>query len=130
MEKAFAKYHGNYEHIIGGWMAYGVTALNGGPWTDYWNSDVDVETIWSDIKTHDDDWDIVTAGSQFCGSDSETNPNGVACGHAYTILHTYTLSGGDNDGQRLLKIRNPWGSEKYSSNWSDSDDRWTDEYRT
>lgn len=34
MEKAFAKLHGNYEHLVGGWMSYGVSALNGSPSED------------------------------------------------------------------------------------------------
>jgi len=33
LEKAFAKYHGNYKHIVGGWPSRAVSTLNGGPWT-------------------------------------------------------------------------------------------------
>ena len=31
MEKMFAKYFGNYEHLVGGWMTQAVSALNGSP---------------------------------------------------------------------------------------------------
>lgn len=41
--------------------------------------------------------------------------------HAYTILGAVKLSTGDT----LLKMRNPWGAEKYSGDWSDQDPRWT-----
>ena len=29
------------------------------------------------------------------------------------------------DGTKLLKMRNPWGKEKYAGPWSDNDSRWT-----
>lgn len=41
--------------------------------------------------------------------------------HAYTILGTYTLS----NGVQLVKIRNPWGREKYHGPWSDDSELWT-----
>jgi len=30
---------------------------------------------------------------------------------------------------KLIKVRNPWGSEQYSGDWSDNSDKWTDAYR-
>lgn len=43
-------------------------------------------------------------------------------GHAFTILKLITLS----NGARLVKLRNPWGREKYHGKWSDDDTRnWT-----
>jgi len=81
------------------------------------------------IRSHDNDDDILTAGSHFCGSDSETNENGVACSHAYSVLHTYILEGGAHAGTKMLKIRNPWGSEQYNANWSDGDSKWTQDYK-
>lgn len=32
VEKMFAKWYGNYEHLVGGWMNLAVAALNGSPW--------------------------------------------------------------------------------------------------
>lgn len=31
VEKMFAKWYGNYEHMVGGWMQDAVSALNGSP---------------------------------------------------------------------------------------------------
>lgn len=31
LEKAYAKYQGNYEHLAGGWMSSAITNMNGGP---------------------------------------------------------------------------------------------------
>jgi len=39
----------------------------------------------------------------------------IAC-HAYTLMNTATLS----DGTKLVKLRNPWGTEKYTGPYSDS----------
>ena len=51
---------------------------------------------------------------------------GLVGDHAYTILGPVELS----NGQRLVKLRNPWGKEKYTGPWSDSDDaNWTDALR-
>ena len=30
-------------------------------------------------------------------------------------------------GERLVKIRNPWGAEGYKGDWSDNSDLWTDQ---
>lgn len=44
--------------------------------------------------------------------------------HAWTVLGKYTLS----NGTRLLKIRNPWNTEKYFGDWSDDSPLWTPEF--
>jgi hypothetical protein len=31
VEKAFGKWYGNYQNLVGGWMAYAVSAVNGSP---------------------------------------------------------------------------------------------------
>ena len=68
VEKAFAKYYGNWERLVGGWMAYAVSALNGGPFSEYWHTDYNADEIWNILRAADLDNDIITAGSQFCGS--------------------------------------------------------------
>jgi len=34
VEKFYAKWYGNYQHLVGGWMAYAVSALNGSPFIE------------------------------------------------------------------------------------------------
>jgi len=50
--------------------------------------------------------------------------NGLVRGHAYTVVGVkeLTVSGTKH---RLIKIRNPWGSERYTGEWNDNDTRWT-----
>lgn len=50
---------------------------------------------------------------------------GLVSGHLYTLLGAVELS----NGVRLLKLRNPWGSEMYNGPYSDCDDSWTPELK-
>jgi calpain-15 len=45
--------------------------------------------------------------------------------HAYSLLSVHQLDG----DIRLLKIRNPWGSNEWTGDWSDSSDKWTPELK-
>jgi len=51
--------------------------------------------------------------------------NGIAGHHSYTILSAIELS----NGVRLLKVRNPWGSEVFKGRWSDSSNLWTNKFK-
>ena len=55
IEKAFAKFHGNYKHIVGGIGRMAVRTLVGGPFEDYWHNDKDGNVITS----ADDLWDML-----------------------------------------------------------------------
>jgi hypothetical protein len=68
VEKMFAKWYGNYQHLVGGWMAYAVSALNGSPFVEIQHANSNANAIWDMIVAADKDDDIVTAGSNFCGS--------------------------------------------------------------
>jgi calpain-15 len=70
-EKVFAKWYGNYEHTIAGWMKHAVSALNGSPVSEHWHADYTKAAIWDVITSAHADDDIVTAASQFCGSHDE-----------------------------------------------------------
>ena len=123
LEKAFAKRYGNWEHTVGGWMYAAVAALNGSPWRNTSHSSQNDDTIWDLIKSHDIDKDVMTAATYFCGSDSDQNDDGLACSHAYTVIGHYETSRGD----KLIKVRNPWGSEQYHGPWSRQDEIWNNE---
>ena len=46
--------------------------------------------------------------------------NGIANGHAYTVISVTDAV----PGVRLVKLRNPWGSERYKGPWCDDCDEW------
>lgn len=53
----------------------------------------------------------------------EERRKGVVDGHAYAVLDTY-----EGYGQRLVKIRNPWGKTEWTGAWSDGSKEWTAEW--
>jgi hypothetical protein len=62
------------------------------------------------------------------GVDTSSNPPfGMVGGHAYSVISYHELK--DISGtirQRLFRVRNPWGQDKYTGPWSDADaSRWT-----
>ena len=66
---------------------------------------------------------MVTCGS-YPGknsSDQETNENGLPYNHAFTVMGSLTVEDDSGAEHRLVKMRNPWGSnnEKYRGKWSD-----------
>ena len=111
IEKAFAKFHGNYARIEEGWQSDGVNTLNGSPSFDIDNGSETLDHIWNTLQTYDmnDNKALITAGTT-------TGGMGIAGGHAYTTLAVATL----RDGTRLVKLRNPWGTEKWRGDYSDT----------
>ena len=122
LEKAFAKYHGNYKHIVGGDPGIGIRTMTGAPFDRYEHKDMNAGDLWNKLVQHDKNKDIMSCVSP-AGSDKTTSASGLVQGHAFTLLSTHVTSAGD----KLLKIRNPHGSEKYKGAWGDTDGRWTPE---
>lgn len=109
-------------------MYAAVSAINGSPYKVYSHNGATENEIWNIIKTHDQDSDIMTAATHFCGGDDEQNQDGTACSHAYTVLSCMELRV-NRQTVKLVKIRNPWGHENYTGPWSDNSSLWTPELR-
>jgi hypothetical protein len=101
-------------------MSAAVSVVNGSPWEEFDHTDISKGDLWAKLRLFDSRNDVLTAGSWFCNTGPE-DQGGIACSHAYTILHTYEI--GD---LKLVKMRNPWGSEEYTGPYSDGDSNWTD----
>lgn len=116
IEKMFAKRYGNYEHIIGGLPSNALQTLTGAPFDEYIHANLESkEIVWQVLSTADKMKDFITAGTESAASDQILNEVNLAKNHAYSVLGVKTLS----NGTRLIKVRNPWGSERYSGPWSD-----------
>jgi hypothetical protein len=63
LEKAFAKYHGNFEHIIGGDAGRAVQTLYGTPLKDYDHSKIGADDLWTSLLAHDKAHDIIQGGT-------------------------------------------------------------------
>ena len=53
------------------------------------------------------------------------NAVGLAMGHIYTVLGVKEIKDDSGNDVKLVKIRNPWGTEKYHDDYSDSSPKWT-----
>ena len=85
-----------------------------------------MDDIWDYIDKHLKAGDMVSTGSFFGkGSDKDTNDIGVPYRHAFTVNGAVELS----DGTKLIRIRNPWGSELFHGDWSDSSTKWTEKLK-
>ena len=124
LEKAFAKYWGNYSHTVGGLSFLAIKTFQGGPSFEYDFKNAKLDDAWNAIVKATKNGDIMSTGTPGA-DDTEMNSNGLYYGHAFSLLGGVTL----NDGTRLVKIRNPHGVEAYKGPWGDTSDKWTDALR-
>ena len=120
LEKAFAKFYGNYSHIEAGSPPEAVSILNGGPYEIVIHSKSTQEAIWARLVESERGHHMMIANTPGT-SDSEKNADGLVQSHAYSVMGTHTLS----DGVRLVKLRNPWGRDSFHGRWSDQSELWT-----
>ncbi|KAH8673536.1 hypothetical protein BX600DRAFT_508788 [Xylariales sp. PMI_506] len=126
LEKAYAKVHGDFSSLSGGWIGEGLEDLSGG---------VTTEMLASDILDFDEFWENelskVNEEFLFGCSTGLLDPgygerSGIREGHAYVVMDARTLK----SGERLVKLRNPWGRLKkgiWDGPWSDGSKEWTKE---
>ncbi|KLU81664.1 calpain-9 [Magnaporthiopsis poae ATCC 64411] len=129
MEKAYAKIHGDYEAIEGGWSGEGVEDMTGGVTTTLVTNRVLYEDkLWRELVN--DTGDFVFALSAM-GTGWDSNANGLALNHAYSILKAVEEVGEKGERVRLVQIRNPWGRRggagfgEWNGPWSDGSKEWT-----
>ncbi|KAG0050551.1 hypothetical protein BGZ83_004674 [Gryganskiella cystojenkinii] len=120
MEKAYAKIHGDYESLEGGFTAEGVEDLTGGIATAILTNDIlDQDRFWNEemVKVNKS----VLLGCQ-CMEIDANERNGIQTGHAYSVIQV-----AEYKGERLVQIRNPWGRIEWNGAWSDRSENWTAE---
>ncbi|KAG0372535.1 hypothetical protein BGX24_000132 [Mortierella sp. AD032] len=121
MEKAYAKIHGDYESLDGGYTAEGIEDLTGGTASMMFTSDIlDRDRFWEEEMKEVNKHTLMGCFIQF----EEENPekHGIQSGHAYSVL-----SVAEYEGERLVHVRNPWGKIEWNGDWSDQSEKWTDE---
>ncbi|RDW78046.1 hypothetical protein BP5796_05898 [Coleophoma crateriformis] len=128
IEKAFAKTHGDYEAIDGGWPGEGVEDLTGGVTTEMVSADIlDKDQLWNEVFLQVNKEFLVSAGTREYGhpDPNELGRQGIEDGHAYSLLQTVEYA-----GQRLCMVKNPWGETEWNGPWSDGAKQWTPEALT
>ncbi|KAF2453830.1 hypothetical protein BDY21DRAFT_257149, partial [Lineolata rhizophorae] len=120
LEKAYAKSHGDYAAINGGFVGEGIEDLTGGVTTEIFATDIlDKDKFWKDELMNVNKTFLFGCG-QMGGKHGERK--GIQEKHAYSIMEAREL-----DGHRLLKLRNPWGRSEWQGKWSDGSEEWTPE---
>lgn len=125
LEKMWAKIHSCYDRIAGGWEFETIRDLTGAP--GYYLTSIEDDTF--DLIQEYDRANYIMGCSVKDGYDEDlAEQQGLVCGHAYTLLAVYEFKSKGKE-QRLVKLRNPWGSGEWNGNWSDDDKKWTAQLR-
>ncbi|RSL41421.1 hypothetical protein CEP53_012765 [Fusarium sp. AF-6] len=126
LEKAYAKAHGDYASLSGGWIGEGLEDLSGGVTTELFTSDIlDIDEFWDKEMSRVND-EFLFGASTGLLEHGYGERNGISEGHAYVVMEARTLK----SGQRLVKLRNPWGKVRkglWEGPWSDGSKEWTTE---
>ncbi|KEF60594.1 uncharacterized protein A1O9_02155 [Exophiala aquamarina CBS 119918] len=136
LEKAYAKVHGDYASISGGQTGEAIEDLTGGVTTEIYTSNIlDLEYFWTkELSRNSKDFVFSCAVARWREWRPYHSANekvreerraGIISQHAYAILDTY-----EGHGQRLVKIRNPWGRKEWTGAWSDGSKEWDSEWMT
>ena len=148
LEKVYAKIHGSYMAIAGGFPLHAIIDYSGLPgWnlTDRWKEaraapDSEASSkLFEDLCKWDDKHFLVCIGTPGVdeseynvgrteGTDKDMKKRyedaGIVNGHAYTVLASKAFP---KHGFKLCKIRNPWGNAKeWTGDWGDDDKKWAD----
>ncbi|KIO31143.1 hypothetical protein M407DRAFT_68340 [Tulasnella calospora MUT 4182] len=126
IEKAYAKLHGDYESLEGGFTSEGVEDLTGGVSTIIYTRDIlDTDKFWEEELLNvgkDRLFACFTPGTTPGASEKDLTAidgdenQGLISGHAYSIIKAINFN----------RIRNPWGRKEWSGPWSDGSEQWNE----
>lgn len=121
LEKAWAKVNRGYINTVAGNASEVIECMTNFPYN--WNviENSDSEELWNKIVYASNNKYVMTTSIPQRKGAKEI---GLVEGHQYSLT-----SGQEYKGIRLLKIRNPWGSMKYTGKWSDKDPEWNDDLK-
>lgn len=130
MEKVWAKANLNYENIIAGNSSEAFEFLTPAP-VDTWYHEAHKDRLFEELKEADEKGFIICTDITEVGSKNIATlaKMGLIPNHAYTIIDCAELTGPRGNKIQLLKIRNPWGTNEWTGDWSDKSRTWTDEYK-
>ncbi|OLN81167.1 Calpain-8 [Colletotrichum chlorophyti] len=123
LEKAYAKAHGDYASIEGGFTGEAIEDLTGGVTSEVYTTDIlDKEYFWKEklLKVNED---CLLGCSTGFASRGWGERKGIIEMHAYSVMKAVEL-----DGQRLVLLKNPWGKGEWKGAWSDGSKEWTPEW--
>nr|XP_039267661.1 calpain-A-like [Styela clava] len=122
LEKAYAKLHGSYEAIEGGFSQDGLEDLTGGMAVSFDLGDKTPGHLFrSLVKAFQNN---SFACCSIKGSGEREDSRGLVSAHAYTITGATTIPF-RGAKVKLVRIRNPWGNKiEWNQAWSDGSPLW------
>jgi hypothetical protein len=120
LEKVWAKIYGDYCVTEYGFMNEAVEDLLGAPSEMLLTLDDKPDDIWTKLVETDLNKGIMGAST---GTEA-TKEVGLVSGHAYSLLGVY-----EEEGYKIVKLRNPWGHFEWKGDLSDDSSLWTEELK-
>ena len=115
LEKAYAKAHGDYAAIDGGFTGEGIEDLTGGVTSELYSADIlDREYFWKEELMRVNDEFLFGCHTDMWGTGHRGDRNGIVELHAYSVMRAVEM-----DGQRLVLLKNPWGKFEWKGPWSE-----------
>ena len=123
LEKAYAKAHGDYMSIDGGFTGEAIEDLTGGITTEIKTEDIlDLDRMWEELLRCNQEFIF---GCWTPGwPDARDTSQGLFSGHAYSIMQAQDIEI-EGKARRLVLVRNPWGNSEWTGPFSDGSKEWT-----
>jgi hypothetical protein len=105
LEKAYAKVHGDYNAISGGWSGEAVEDLTGGVTTKILTDRIlSKERLWKELLQVNNQFLFSASSPGSYGDDSDAR-RGLALSHAYSVIKAVDVEGENGENHRLVLIR-------------------------
>lgn len=133
IEKAYAKLHGCYKALIGGYSHYALADMTGycprlivmKPGFPGFSDPLSKDDVWAMLERYQK-WECLL------GTSIQSNPKenhkveaeagmGLHMGHAYSFLGLGTITDAGKE-TKLVRLRNPWGRGEWEGKYSDRSD--------
>lgn len=129
LEKAWAKLHGSYCMIRKGSTISAMPHLTGAASSTIDHNFInDSDSLWTRLNDAVERKYAVTCSTQETDLPSLSRRHGIISGHSYSILATHRFKH-KSAKVRLVKLRNPQGTNEWQGDWSDKSDKWTPKIR-
>ena len=122
MEKAWAKVNGNYIRIGCGGSPNEVFDVL----TEAYSEEIAIkpnikDVLWNKLIDGANKGFVMTAGTS---SNDDVEDVGLSQGHAFTVLGIHEIK-----GEKVIRLRNPWGEGEFNGDWSDYSSKWTEDLK-
>ncbi|XP_025192300.1 calpain-A-like isoform X2 [Melanaphis sacchari] len=123
LEKAYAKIHGSYEALNGGFTMVAMGDFTGGVSEIYELNDVPPDLF--TIMLNSIQRQSLMSGSIITSKMFDSKKSGLFNNHAYSITKLSCFSMKNTTRIiRLIRLRNPWGKCEWNGPWSDKSNEW------